>query len=214
MKRGEPSRSSDKSDNIEKLHKVSPMRKLIIVRHSVSQLDAKIPPGKWKLTDEGRKLCHPLAQKIFPHNPDVIITSSERKAQETGVIIANLLNLPYKIGNNLHELVRESGKLLSKKIFEEHVSNLFSNPDQHIYGIETANEALIRFSSAVDDLMKSIPEKTPAIITHGMCMSLYYGEISGKNSYQFWKNLGIPSFYTVIWPAGVIESVMRQIDQI
>ena len=65
------------------------------------------------------------------------------------------------------------------------------------------------------NLKKSIIDvNNPAIITHGMCMSLYYGEISGKNSYQFWKNLGIPSFYTVIWPAGVIESIMRQIDPI
>lgn len=188
------------------------MRKLIIVRHSKSQLEANIPPGRWKLTDEGRRLCLPLAQKIQQHNPDVIITSSERKAQETGGIIANLLNLPCKTVNNLHELVRESGELLSKNIFDEHVSNIFSNPDQHFYNLETAHEALTRFSSAVDNLLKSIPGKTPAIITHGMCMSLYYGKLSGKNSYQFWKNLGIPSFYTVILPGGIIESVVREID--
>ena len=48
--------------------------------------------NEWKLSDEGRRACVPLADEIASHSPALIITSDEPKAIETGRLVAERLN--------------------------------------------------------------------------------------------------------------------------
>ena len=188
------------------------MRKIIFVRHSIPKLEADVPPDKWKLTDEGRALCYPLAVQLERQNPDIIITSEESKAKETGEIVAGILGLPCQTAKDLHEQVREPGKIISKKEFIKRIEALFSNPSEEVLGLETAWEALDRFSEAVNEVMETHAGLIPVIVTHGTVMSLYYGKISGNEPFEFWKRLGIPALYTVTWPGRILESTIMKID--
>jgi broad specificity phosphatase PhoE len=188
------------------------MRKLIFVRHSISRIEPEIPPQKWGLTDEGIKRCDNLARKLSVHNPEIIITSIELKAQQTGNIIAKYLGLPVEFGKNIHEHHREPGGIVSNQAFKKRISKMFSQPDELVFGLETAKGALDRFSNAVEMIMNTNPEMTPAIVTHGTVMSLYFSEITGDDPFRFWEKLGLPAFYTVLWPDRVLESTMMQIN--
>jgi len=187
------------------------MRKLILVRHSNSKLDPDIPPHEWGLTDHGAARCIPLAEILSKHKPGIIITSVEPKARQTGEIIAKTLGTPCLTAANLHEHEREVGGILSKDAFCALIADLFAIPDVLIFGLETARDALDRFSEAVGSVMADYPGRNVAIVTHGTVMSLYYGSISGDNSFNFWRQLGLPSFYTVSWPECVVLSTIMNI---
>jgi len=42
---------------------------------------------------------------------------------------------------------------------------------------------------------------------------LYYSEITGGDPFRFREKLGLPAFYTVIWPDRIVESTMMKINQ-
>jgi broad specificity phosphatase PhoE len=187
------------------------MRKLIIIRHSISKMDQNLPPYQWGLTGEGRARCIPLAEKLVVHDPNVIVTSDEPKAEQTGEIVAQELSLPLHTAANIHEHRRKGGIILSQEEFLEKIRDLFENPDQCVYGLESAQQALNRFSVAVKKIMVDYPDQNVGLVTHGTVMSLYYGVLSGEDPYEFWCRLGLPAFYTVLWPDGSVSSQVMEI---
>jgi len=187
-------------------------RVLILIRHSQSRVDPKLPPYQWVLTAEGRAKCLPLAVRLSAHNPGVVVTSDEPKAIETGEIIARELGIPWHSAPDIHEHRRPGGVILDKAAFEDKIQSLFVHPERIVFGLESAQQALDRFSAALSVIMDAYPDQNVAVVSHGTVMSLYYGALSGKNSYRFWRQLGIPAFYTVLWPDGVVSSQIMQID--
>jgi len=129
-----------------------------------------------------------------------MITSIEPKAVQTGEIVAEKLGIHCEIAAGLHEHEREKGEITSREEFQSTVINLFNHPDALVFGKETANQALKRFSNAVETIMTSYPCKTIAITSHGTVMALFYGKISGADPVEFWQKLGLPAFYVVAWP--------------
>lgn len=188
------------------------MRNLIIIRHSNSKLDQSLPPDQWDLTEEGRLGCVTLADQLGPHNPGVILTSVEPKARETGEIVAQRLGLSCRTADGIHEHKREAGRITSQVVFHSRVGALFKKPRELIFGLETAHQALTRFSEAIKSIMGLYSDQNIAIVTHGTVMSLYYGEVTGKDPYQFWRQLGLPAFYTVSWPDPVVLSQVMKIE--
>ncbi len=188
------------------------MRKLIIIRHSQSKVDQNVPPYQWGLTEEGRARCVPLAAKLAVHNPGIIITSDEPKAQETGEIVAQELSLPILTVANIHEHRREGGDTMNLEKFLGKIRDLFENPERCVFGLESAQQSLERFSGAVQSIMADYQDQNVGIVTHGTVMSLYYGFLTDTDPYQFWCQLGLPAFYTVLWPEGVVSSQLMQIE--
>jgi broad specificity phosphatase PhoE len=84
------------------------MPNLVFIRHSQSQPDPTTPARFWTLTEEGRRRCVSLAEKLISYNLNVIITSIEPKAIETGELTAQRLGIPYRVMENLHEHERDS----------------------------------------------------------------------------------------------------------
>jgi broad specificity phosphatase PhoE len=186
------------------------MRKLILVRHSISKLDNEIPPHQWGLTEEGEALCPPLAEKLSVHHPKLIVTSEEPKAHQTGELIAAALEIPCQVGQDLHEHRRQGGKITTRDEFISLVRELFAQPDRLVFGLETGAEALSRFSRALEKVMADNPQDCIAVVTHGTVMSLYYGLQTGEGPFTFWQGLGLPAFYVLQWPGGeVLEKVME-----
>ena len=69
------------------------MAQLVLVKHAKPLMDPNTPSRQWKLSDVGREQAQQLAQRLGGRAIDVVVTSAEPKAQETGSIIAEALAL-------------------------------------------------------------------------------------------------------------------------
>lgn len=194
------------------------MNYLILVRHSISQTDPNKPAAQWGLSEEGRQRCQRLAEQLAPYRPDIIITSSEPKAQETGRLVGERLNVPVQTAENLHEHKRGNvGWFASKDDFEAQVARFFTEPGELVFGEETADQSYHRFAQAVAEVVGCYSEQNIVIVTHGTVLSLFVGRSAGLDSFSFWQRLDMPAYAVISLPDGrVIKSVtslIRQDDQ-
>ena len=73
------------------------MSTVILIKHSLPQIDPDIPARQWVLSAKGERRCLPLAEKLNGYQPDIIITSDEPKAVTTGQRVAEHLAIPWQI---------------------------------------------------------------------------------------------------------------------
>ena len=91
------------------------MPKLILVKHSLSEIRSDVPAAEWVLSPEGRERARALAQRLAPHDLRLIGASQEPKAQQTAVIVSEKLGKPFQIFEGIHEHVRRSRELSSSE---------------------------------------------------------------------------------------------------
>jgi broad specificity phosphatase PhoE len=188
------------------------MRNLVFVRHSQTWPDSDIPSREWFLSKEGRRRCEPLAVRLQPYDLDLIVTSVELKAVETGELVAKRLRIPCRAAANLHEHERESASYFETRAgFVEAVRNLFAYPDKLIFGDETGLAAKQRFEKAVDSVMVANPRENIAIVTHGTVLSLFVSDLTGCEIYPFWQKLGMPAVLAFSYPT---MKLLAQVNEI
>ncbi len=167
----------------------------ILVKHSFSQIDPDTPARQWVLSAEGERRCLPLAEQLILYHPDIVITSDEPKAMATGQRAAEHLAIPWQIGRGLHEHERQNAPFFpTVEIFQAAVERFFEQPDQLVFGEETADEAHFRFANAVADVLEAHPCQTVVIVTHGTVLTLFVSRLFELAPYPFWENLTLPSF--------------------
>ena len=185
---------------------------MILVKHSLSQVDPVIPSRQWLLSAEGVRRCLPLAGRLADYHPDIIISSDEPKAIETGRIVAEQLALPWQIGQDLHEQERESATFYPSVMdFEKAVKRFFESPDQLVFGEETADEAHRRFANAIASVQSQLPHKRVAVVTHGTVLSLFVSRLFALDPYPFWKRLTLPSFVVLDHSPWRLQDVVTDI---
>jgi broad specificity phosphatase PhoE len=158
---------------------------LLLVRHSVPAPDPSVPSEEWRLSEEGRSLCGPLAIQVGAHEPRRLLTSPEPKALETAELIAPVLGLDVEIEDGLRETARE------QNVLHERIRQLFAKPDEVVFGEESASAALARFSRVVEGV-----EEQAAFVTHGTVISLYVAGSDPDGGFEYWKTLGLPHVVT------------------
>src|ERR1044071_8712154 len=138
---------------------MTPEKHLILVKHSLPEINENVPARAWHLSEEGRVRAHGLAGKLMAYQPEVIVSSVEPKARETASILAENLGLEFQEFEGLHEHDRSKSPYYSKNEFQNLVQEFFARPAELVFGSETANEALKRFRQAVDTLLNSYDDK-------------------------------------------------------
>ena len=109
--------------------------------------------------------------------------------------------MPYESVDGLHEHVRSRVEHTSQEVFEASVRAFFEQPDQLVYGDETADQAHARFSQAVKAIQERYPGQTPlVIVTHGTVISLFVARACGVDPFPLWKSLKLPCM--VVFSAG------------
>ena len=177
------------------------MNKLILIRHSIAKMEKDLPPDQWRLSAEGRRRCKLMAEEIKPLKPDIIISSSELKAQETANILAGFLEENSSIVDGLHEHKRKNVAILKQSEFEARIASLFENPGELVFGSETANQAKQRYTNAVNEILRKNPGKSIAIVSHGTVMSLFIADFLGIPSFNFWQRLKLPCYFILNLPS-------------
>ncbi len=188
------------------------LRKLVLVRHSMPEVNADTPASDWSLSETGRHRAVLLAERLTGLNPDVIWSSREPKAVETAEIVADSLGVPVQVADGLEEHHRTGGSFLpTQGEFEAAIARFFCEPDRLMFGTETANEALDRFSSAIDLVIDCVRTDT-VVITHGTVMTLYVARLAGVQHMSFWRRLGLPSFVVLTLPEMQVSEVVESVD--
>ena len=187
-------------------------RKLILVRHSQSEIVTGLPANRWHLSAAGRRLCEPLARRLSAYSPDVIVSSVEPKAVETGQIVAARLGKPFEMGEGLHEHERPNVGFLDREAFETQVAAFFEQPERLVLGAETAARAQQRFEEAVRRAIAKHPGDTVAVVAHGTVITLLVAPLAGVDAFQFWKGLGMPAFVVCALPTLTPLAIVEQIQ--
>lgn len=169
-------------------------RHLILVRHSLPEIQDDQPAREWKLSEEGRLRAERLAEKLRPFSIDILVSSKEPKAVETAQILATAFHVPLLLAEGLHEHERDNVPFLSRSQFEQSVRSFFEQPNMLVFGSETADQAQARFSATVHSILTEHGEKSVTIVAHGTVLSLFVSRLIGCSGYLFWKELGLPSF--------------------
>ena len=170
------------------------MYKLILVKHSLPEILPEIPASEWHLSAEGRRRCQVLADELSGHDPDLIFSSSEPKAQETAKIVAQQIVKSLFIATGLHEHERKKVRFTNEEQFEASVKEFFEQPDALVFGEETAAQSLNRFSNAVYQLISQNSDQNLVVVSHGAVITLFVADNCGIEPFQFWGRLDLPSF--------------------
>lgn len=188
-------------------------RHLILVRHSLPIFQPEIPASQWRLSEEGLRRAALLPQHLSPYHPTRIISSPEIKAQQTAQIIASSLHLPclIKVGLHEHERPQAAGKT-SREQFESLVAAFFAHPNQLVFGSESADQAYVRFSSAIDQLITAYPQETLVIVAHGTVISLFISRNCFIEPFQLWRRLGLPFIIVLSLPGFHLQHITESIQ--
>jgi 2,3-bisphosphoglycerate-dependent phosphoglycerate mutase len=190
-----------------------PVRNLILVRHSLPLIQPELPASQWSLSDEGLLRAALLPDLLIPYKPPLIIASKETKAQQTAQVIAKTLKLPLLVKSDLHEHERpQAVGLYSRDQFETLLSAFFEDPDRLIFGSESADEAYLRFSGALDRLIRTYPQESLVLVSHGTVISLFVSRRCGVPPFHFWKQLGLPSIIILSLPDFHLRYVIESIQ--
>jgi broad specificity phosphatase PhoE len=167
---------------------------LLLVRHSVPELDRSVPSEEWRLSEEGRRRCAPLAERLAQHEPRVLLASTEPKARETAELVAPTLGLEVQLSDGVRETARRTVGWLAQEEIDCGIRELFERAGEVVFGEESAEAALARFEAAIIGLTE------PAVVvTHGTVLSLYAAPRIGRDAYELWSSLELPDIVEVPW---------------
>lgn len=176
------------------------MRKLILVRHSLPEISRGLPPDQWHLSEHGRELCKILAARIATLGPDLIISSKQPKALETAQMIADFLDKRLKTADGLHEVDwRANVGFLEREKYKRTIANLFQNPQQLVFGRESADKAHRRFSEAIKHLVRAYSGNL-VVVAHEIVIALFVAKSVGADPLSIWRRLATSSFVVLSLP--------------
>lgn len=179
---------------------------LILIRHANPAIDPGASADEWPLSAEGRERARRFAAQVAAFRPQCIITSEEPKAAETGRILAAELALPCSSAPGLGEHDRRIVQWEADvNAFHRQVEQFFAQPDELVFGGETAEQAHRRFNQAVDAVLAEHPDENIAIVTHGTVMSLYISAHTGGDPFHLWwqlQQLGMPALVALETASG------------
>jgi broad specificity phosphatase PhoE len=165
---------------------------LLLVRHSVPEVDRARPAEEWRLSEEGRARCRPLAAELAAYGPPAVVSSTEPKALETAELIGAELGLEIRTAAALRETARRAVPWMEAAEFRRAVRALFERPDEVVFGEESAAQALARFSATVEGLA----DRT-VVVSHGTVISLYAAARSERDAFEIWRGLELPDLVLV-----------------
>ena len=188
------------------------MPELILIKHSLPDLDPTVPASQWPLSEAGRLKCKTLSERLAVHHPDVIVASTEPKAMETAQIIATLLGTPCATAEALREHDRRNVGFLSPEQFGAAVARFFESPQDLVLGRETADQAHQRFAAAIEGVIARYPTDTVAVVTHGTVIALFVARATGLDPFPFWRRLGTPAFVVLSLPERHVVAVVENVE--
>jgi broad specificity phosphatase PhoE len=153
----------------------------VYVTHPQVQIDPLVPIPDWGLSPLGRARAEEAARRPWVRDLARVVTSTERKARETGAILALAAGVKPETWPDLHENDRSATGYLPPEEFEATADAFFVRSQDSVRGWETAEAAQKRILRAVDAVLYGHAKHRPlAIVGHGAVGTLLWCALVGQ----------------------------------
>jgi ribonuclease H / adenosylcobalamin/alpha-ribazole phosphatase len=167
--------------------------RLLLARHGESEGNVvrifTTTPMTLALTELGRQQAHEAAAVIQSiARPIIVIASPYVRARDTGLIIADALQLPFEIREGLHE--REAGEFAGRSYDDLADADGFdpSRPWAWVpAGGESYEHVRNRVGPILDELVARFPDDDIVVVSHGGVMVAMWAHMTGR-----WDDAPVP----------------------
>ena len=185
---------------------MQPAALIVLAKHARPEVDPNARASAWVLGRAGFEGAERLALRLELIKPDLVVTSVEAKARDTGRIVAAALDLPFQTGHGLHEHVRTG--YLERDQFSASIRQLFAEPQRVVFGEESGDAAANRFARGLDAVIKTHAGKRIIVVAHGTVISLYLERRYNTDGWAMWQALETPSYVIIDPKATAIVEVV------
>jgi 2,3-bisphosphoglycerate-dependent phosphoglycerate mutase len=170
------------------------LSRLYLIKHSLPEKRPERPSKEWVLGAEGRALAKRLGERLAGAGIARVVTSTEPKAHDTGLVMAGALgDVPVSVADGLHEQERVTAPFCATEAeYVAAIVQLFARPGERVFGEESADEAHARFAAALGRVVAE-SDAPLAVVSHGTVMSLFIARHNRLDVFPLWKSLGLPS---------------------
>ena len=191
----------------------NPARIVVLIRHSVPEVDPSRPAPEWSLSDEGIIRCETIATRLQSFLPAVVFSSPETKAVETARHIGLHLGIGFTVRDGLREHRRPS-VFLPQPEFQENILSFFASPGSVVYGSESSNDVARRIEAEIRYALAGHPDGNILMVTHGTAMTSFISRHTDSDAYSLWKSLDLPCFVAFALPSfDIVDSVGTVLDE-
>jgi len=184
---------------------------LILVKHAKPVVDPELSPSRWRLSDEGRESCGRLSAALRPFAPAAFFTSPQPKAMETAALVAPSFGTSAVPRDALREHDETGAPFFHTEAeFAQAIREFFARPNERVFGAESAQEALTRFTAEVEGLL-SERDGTVAVVSHGRVISLLVASRTQLDPFEIWQELTLPSFVVLDMVQGRIQHLAASV---
>lgn len=171
------------------------MRQLFLIRHASPVIQPEKPPRDWPLSERGIEEARALAKVAQAWELEAIYTSSEVKARNTGLIIADALGLLPNVVDGFDEL-RMPDWIGNADEFNDAVRVILEDGPGAPRGSERAEHAAARFAHGVEIVAQgAFPA---AIVSHGRVLTAWLARAIGLDDpYETWHRMPMPGWACV-----------------
>lgn len=181
-------------------------RELLLVRHAPTVPVSGVKASEWALAPgalaEARRLGEELLALLASRGaqpPARLVSSYEPKAELTAEALAEVFGVERTVADGLEEHHRPERNLLAKSDWLALIKRFFEQPEDVLFGLESALEARRRISAAVAASAEGA-EGGVAIVTHGTVLTLLLAEPNSLDPFDLWRSLRMPEAFLVSWP--------------
>ena len=190
-----------------------PARTVVLIRHSVPEVDPDRPASEWSLSAEGVSRCETITSDLERFLPAVMFSSPETKAMETARHIGLHLGIGFSVGEDLREH-RRPATFLPQSEFQENIRRFFESPDSIVYGSESSNDVAERIEAEIRRSLAEHPEGNILMVTHGTAMTSFTSCHTDADAYSLWQSLGLPAYIAFGLPSfDIVDSVGTALDK-
>lgn len=175
-------------------------RKLHLIKHGKPFIIPGVPAHEWNLASDALEGLPALVERLHPR-PEVVVSSEEPKARGTARALAAALGVGRRPMLGLHEHLRYTAPFHTDvKDFQADIQRFFAQPDEIVFGEESATDARMRFKNAVNATMQANPQQSVALVAHGTVMSLLIAQMNDVDALKLWDSLKFLDSVTLTWP--------------
>lgn len=153
------------------------MTDFLYVSHPQVKIDPAVPVPRWGLSDVGRARARAFAAGFDLSRYRRIVSSTEEKAKETAVLLAEALRLSVDVRADMEENDRSATGYLPEAEFQQMADAFFARPQESVRGWERAADAQARIVAAVEATLADAV--TTIFVGHGGVGTLLLCHLAG-----------------------------------
>jgi broad specificity phosphatase PhoE len=175
--------------------------KVTFIRHSKTAVKPEVPITLWGLSDAGIIKAQTLSTQDSIKQLDVIYSSFQTKAIETMIYLAKPNLIPMKTHKDLTEVTSFTTTFEpDQQKYADQIERYYSHKLDRIAGGETIDEALDRFTAALEEIINhEHGSKNIGIVTHGYILSFFTDRHSGLSAFDLHHNIQQPDLAEFDW---------------